>query len=74
MEFVFCKRDEHEGNDCWIDKSAYVVEIESYYVATCVAKISGWWGPEEKCLSKGFNDEQEAVKFCERFLSGDMTI
>ena len=70
---IYSRTEKHEGNDCLIIKDAHVVEVVDEcgrtegYVATCSTIYKGWMGFDTRSQSFVYDNEQEAIEFCEEF-------
>ena len=65
MKIVFEKESTHEGNDCMIYDSAFVVEVDGGYVATKSTIFRGWMGFDTRSQSFVFDNLEEAIDFAE---------
>lgn len=65
MNIVYKKESKHEGNDCMIYESAFVVEVDGGYIACVNTIVHGYWGPDGRSKSCAFNSFEDAVEYCE---------
>ena len=63
MEIIFKKESKHEGNDCMIYESAFVVEVEHGYVATKNTIYHGCMGFDTRSQSFVFDNADEAIAY-----------
>lgn len=63
MKIIYETESKHEGNDCMIYESAFVVEVEKGFVATRNIIYSGWMGFDTRSQSFVFDNAEEAIDF-----------
>lgn len=63
MKIVFERESKHEGNDCMIYESAFVVQVEGGFVATRNAIYIGWMGFDTRSQSFVYSNLAEAIDF-----------
>lgn len=62
MKIVYSKESKHEGNDCIIYDSGFVVEVESGYVVCINTIYRGWMGFNSNSQSFVYDNKEEAIK------------
>lgn len=64
MKIVYSQEFKHEGNDCMIYESSFVIEVEKGFVATKNVIYNGWMGYDTRSQSFVYDNLDEAIKWC----------